>query len=206
MRLGHQATAAPLALGGAWGIAASGAAPIGVALAFAGLVVLSCTWPDLDHPRFKGRMHPGAALVRGTALLAYRIRTAKDQDREDLHRGPSHCLEWCVAAGLLVALLVARVPSLAPWAWWFGAAVFAGTASHIAADLCTPSGVPVSAVWNWVRHGEVWKRHSWGLFTTDSAGERFLAVPLLFGVTGLMGLGMIGLLGPVVAALTGWGL
>lgn len=205
MRMGHHATAAPVGLTLAWTLHGTGATDGLVAIGAGALVVLSSTWPDLDHPRFKGRMHPGAALVRGTGHLGYLLRTARDQEREDLHRGPSHCVEWCVLAGLAVALLAVRVPFLAGSAWWLGLAVTLGTTSHIVADLCTPSGVPVCATWNYFRHGEVWRRHSWGLFTTDSAGERFLAVPALFGVTGLLALGMVGLLGPALAALTGIG-
>lgn len=204
MAMGHYATASPVAVVYGWALHGAGAGAV-VALGGAALLVASSTWPDLDHPRLKGRMHPGAALVRGTGHLGYMLRTAKDQDRGDLHRGPSHCVEWCLLAGLAVALLVGQVPFLAgASAWWLGLAVALGTASHIVADLCTPSGVPVCATWNWLRHGEVWRRHSWGFFTTDSAGEKFLAVPALFGLTGLIALGMVGLLGPVLSALTGW--
>jgi hypothetical protein len=51
---------------------------------------------------------------------------------------------------------------LAPWALWFGLAAFAGTASHVVLDWMTPSGVPLSALYNWAVHREVWRRHACG--------------------------------------------
>lgn len=203
MRLGHHATASPIGLGMAWAMVVTHAAPVVVAAGCAVLVVSTSTWPDLDHPRFKGRMHPGAALVRASGRLGYMMRTPADRQRGDVHRGPSHCVEWCVLVGLVVALVSLLVPPLAPWAWWWGAAVAVGCASHILADLPTPSGVPVSAVYNYVVHREVWKRHSLRWFSTDSAGEKFMAIPLLFAVSGVMVLAMVGVLGPVVSLLTG---
>jgi hypothetical protein len=202
MRLGHHATASPLGLGKAWAMVMLGV-PVLVAGACGLLVVLSSTWNDLDHPRFKGRMHPGAALVRGSGHLGYMIRTEKDKHRDDVHRGPSHCIEWCLLAGLMVVLVTSQIPPVAGWCWWWGAAVFVGTASHIIADCPTPSGVPFSAVYNYVVHKEVWKRHSLHWFATDSAGEKFLAVPILFLFTALMAMAMVGWLSPVLGWLTG---
>jgi membrane-bound metal-dependent hydrolase YbcI (DUF457 family) len=204
MRLGHHATASPLGLGKAWSMVMLGV-PLPVAIACGALVVFSSTWNDLDHPRFKGRMHPGAALVRGSGHLGYMIRTEKDKHRDDVHRGPSHCIEWCLLAGLVVVLLTSQIPPIAPWCWWWGAAVFVGTTSHIIADCPTPSGVPFSAVYNYLRHKEVWKRHSLHWFSTDSAGEKFLAVPVMFLLTAIMAMGMVGWLSPVMGWLMGWG-
>lgn len=203
MRPGHHAVAAPIGMTTAWAIHVAGVAPTWVAVGCAVLVVLSSTWNDLDHPRFKGRMHPGAALARGFARLAYQLRTGLDVERDDLHRGPTHCIEAAVLTGMVVALLALQAPPLAPWSWWLGLAVTLGMASHIAADLPTPSGVPVSAIYNWLRYGEVWRRHSLALFATDSAGERFLVVPLLWVATGVLGLAMLGRLGPALALLVG---
>lgn len=204
MRAGHHALALPFAvgygvasveLGGLWGIAAPG-------LAFG--VWLSSTWPDLDHPRFKGRgWHFPAAVVRASGHLGYLLRTEKDKVREDVHRGPSHCLEWCVLVGALLAGLL--IYAGAPWdvAAWVGGSVTLGTATHVLGDVLTPSGVPVSALYSWIRHGEPWRRYSLGLFATDSAGERFGAIPLFRAITGVLVLGVTGLLGPVLTALTG---
>jgi hypothetical protein len=204
MKAGHYAVASPIAAGYGWTLLVVAVVPLPVAVVCAALVVRSSTWPDYDHPRFKGRMHPFAALVRGSARIGYAIRTDKDRDREDVHRGPSHCIEWCLLVGAVVALLALQIPPIAPWALWFGAAVTVGCASHIVADLPTPSGVPVSAVYNYLAHGEVWKRHSLRWFSTDSAGEKFLAIPAMYLLTGVMVLAMLGLLGPVVVLLTGW--
>lgn len=156
-----------------------------------GLAVVGCAkWNDLDHPRFKGSRHPGAAFVRLTARLGYRIRTSRDRVRSDLHRGPSHCLEWCVLAGLATVRITAWVPWLAPWAWWWGLAVFLGTSSHVWIDALTPSGVPVSPLWNVLAGAmrdardrakalaagepapegtnvEVWRRHAFAWKTTE---------------------------------------
>lgn len=205
MREAHQAAAMPLGLGQAWAMAYWDLAPVPVAVGCVALVVLTSTWPDLDHPRFKTRMHPGAALVRGTAQLGYMIRTAKDVHREDLHRGPSHCLEWAVLAGAATVVAVLQVPPLAAWAWWAGVAVALGCASHVLTDWLTPSGVPISAVYNYFAHGEVWRRHSLNLLYTDGCGEHYLAVPALRGLTVVIALAMLGWLGPVVTALTGLG-
>lgn len=204
MKAGHYAVAAPPATGMAWGMVVLAEQPVWVALGCAVLLIRSCTWPDLDHPQFKGRMHPGAALVRGSGHLGYMLRTAKDKDRNDVHRGPSHCVEWCLIVGGVFGLLTAQVPFIAPWAVWWGAAVAIGCVTHILADWPTPSGVPISAVYNWLVHGEVWRRHSLHWFSTDSAGEKFLAVPALYLITAVMVMGMMGILGRVVQFLGGW--
>lgn len=205
MRMGHHSVAAPLGLAMGWGMVTFAATPLPVAAVCVGLVVWSSTAPDYDHPRFKGRMHPGAALVRGSGHLGYMIRTEADKHRADVHRGPSHCIEWCLLAGLLVTLVTSLVPPIAPWCWWWGAAITVGTVSHILADLPTPSGVPVSATYNYVVHREVWKRHSLHWFATDSAGEKFLAVPVLFLITVIMAMAMVGWLSPVAGWLMGTG-
>lgn len=201
MRLGHYASATPVALGLAECTFLMHA-PAMVMLAAPPVVVWTSTWNDLDHPRFKGHMHPGAALVRGTGHLGYRLfRTDKDKTRGDVHRGPSHCLEWCVLAGLLVAVALSLMPPMAGVALWFGAAVTLGTASHVLADSLTPSGVPLSALYNYLRYREVWRRHAVGLFSTNSAAERFYVVPVLFLLSGVIGLAMLGLLSPIVSAV-----
>lgn len=197
----HRAAAAPLGLSLAILAPWTTAAPIVVArvgagrlvdvlafalevlvhLALGGAVVGCAKWNDLDHPRFKGKRHPGAAFVRLTARFGYRIRTSRDRVRGDLHRGPSHCLEWCLLAGLATVRITAWVPWLAPWAWWWGLAIFLGTSSHVWIDALTPSGVPLSALWNVVlglirdlregraqgTHVEVWRRHAFAWKTTE---------------------------------------
>ena len=203
IRLGYRAVAAPVGLGMAWAITAAGAASVPVAAGCAGLVVASSTWPGLVHSRFKGRMHPAAALVRGSAHLGYKVAAPEGRELTDLDRGPSYCIEWCVLAGLLVVLVASQIPPLAQWAWWWGAAITVGTLSHVLADLPTPSGVPLSAVYNWVVHRDAWRRHSLGWFESDSAGEHFLAVPILFLVTVIMAMAMVGWLSPVAGWLMG---
>lgn len=203
MQLAYYAWAAPVALGTAWTLGHTGAAPWPAAAAVGSLVVVSSTWPGLVQPRYKGRMHPGAALVRGTAHVGYMVRTTKDQDRSDLDRGPTYCIEWCLGMGLAVALLAMQIPWVAGWAWLWGGAVLLGCLVHVLADWVTPTGVPLSMVWNIARHGEVWRRHSLGWSSTDTAGDMFLAIPAAFVLTGLMFLGMVGWLGPALAALFG---
>jgi hypothetical protein len=205
MRLAYFAASAPVGLGATWTLGWTELTPWPAAVAFGVLVVVSSTWPGLVHPRYKGRMHPGAALVRGTAHLGYMVRTTKDQDRSDLDRGPTYCVEWCLAAGLAVALLAMQIPWVAGWAWLWGGAVALGCLVHVLVDWGTPTGVPGSVVWNLIRHGEVWRRHSLGWFTTDSGGDMFLAFPAAFVLTGVMFLGMIGWLDPALRALLGMG-
>ena len=204
MRLLYYAVTAPVAVGSAWAVSAAGLVPVPVEIAVAGLVVTSSTWPALVQPRYKGRMHPAAALARGSAYVGYMVRTPADKDRGDLDRGPSYCLEWCALVGLAVALLALQIPPIAAWAWWFGGAVALGTAVHVLADWITPSGVPLSVVWNYLRHGEVWRRHSLNLSSSDTAGDKFLAVPVLFALTAVLILARVGWLGPLVGALFGW--
>jgi hypothetical protein len=204
IKVGCYAVAAPFAVVLAWLTQAVADVPLLVTVFTAALVVGSSTWPGLAQSRYKGRLHPAAALVRGSAVLGYRFRTTQDQPRGDLDRGPTYCLEWCVLAGVAVGVVFALVPPLAGWAGWFGAAVAVGCAAHVFIGLTTPTGAPVSAVWNWWRHGEVWARHSLGWCDTDSGGDRALAVPALFLVTGVMVLGMVGWLGPLLGLLTGW--
>lgn len=203
MKQGHYAAASPLSLVWAWAIVLLASVNMFVALCCGGLVIWSSTWNDLDHPRFKGKMHPGAALVRGTGRLFYRIRTDRDQTRSDVHRGPSHCIEWCVLVGAVIALLLAFVPPLAPWAGWIGASVTVGTFSHVLADSMTPSGVPLSAIYNYLHHHEVWRRHSLNWFSTNTGAEKYGAVPVLYLITALIFLAMMGLLSPIVHWLTG---
>ena len=202
MRLGHHAVASPIAIGSAWGMVTIHVNTL-IALGCAGLIVYTSTWNDLDHPRFKGKYHPGAALVRTSGYLGYMLRTDNDKERNDVHRGPSHCIEWCLLAGLTTWGILALMPLTRGIAMWVGAAIFIGTASHILADWPTPSGVPLSAIYNYVRYREVWRRHTLNLFSTDSAGERFLAIPAMFLVSCLMLLGMLGWLVPITSWLLG---
>jgi hypothetical protein len=144
------------------------------------LVLATCTVNDWDHPRFAKRSHPGAALVRWSARIGYawhtaaderawerdkawKLRTGIDWDPNDMHRGPSHCLEWCAGLGMVTwVATAAALPNAADECWLLGLAVFTGTASHVLADACTPSGVPVSAIYNWAVHRQVWRRHALG--------------------------------------------
>lgn len=212
MRQGHYSAASVPAVSFAWGLTIAhdrvpavvpSPVPIFIALLCGVLIIWCSTWNDLDHPRFKGKMHPGAAAVRGTGRIFYMIRTDKDKHREDLHRGPSHCIEWCVLVGGLVVVLTSYLPPLAPWAWLWGVSVFLGTFSHVLADSMTPSGVPLSAIYNYLRYDEVWRRHTLNWFSTDSGAEHFGAVPLLYALTTLIVLAMFGALGPIFRWLVG---
>jgi hypothetical protein len=202
MRQGHYAAAGPIATTSALGLAAYGA-PALIALACGALVMWSSTWNDLDHPRFKGKMHPGAALVRGTGRLGYLIRTDLDKQRGDVHRGPSHCVEWCLLVGAAFGALTLLIPMAAPYAVFWASAIALGTFSHVLADSMTPSGVPLCATYNYFRYGEVWRRHTLNWFSTDSGAERFGAVPVLHLISALVFLYFVGLLEPIVGWLVG---
>lgn len=203
MRAGHYGVASIPAAAGAWAMAVTEAAPPVVIGGCAALVVASSTYPDLDHNRFAKRWHPAAALVRWTArLVEAATRTERDEPRDDAHRGFSHTVPGCLLFAAVFTLVTALAPPLAPWCLWWGAAVFVGTLSHLAGDVITPSGVPI--LFPLARDGRRWKRYSLGLMYTDSGAEHLIAVPLCWLVTGVMGLAMLGLLGPILAALTGW--
>lgn len=133
------------------------------------------TWNDWDLNYYKDSWNPFIGVVRRSAEFGYTFHTAKDREtwarREkkydwepgDLHRGPTHCTEWCLAVGALIAVM--GMLALGPFGlpgWWLGIGAFVGLFSHVCADAITPSGVPFSAIYNWLRHGEVWKRHAVG--------------------------------------------
>lgn len=204
MPLMHRAIAAPIALGVGWAVTAAGQ-PWLVAVGCAALVRLSSVLPNLDDAKYKGRMHFPAAVVRGTARVGYKLRTARDRDEErtDLSRGPVHTLEWCVLAALVTAALMYAIPWVAPWAWWFAGAVFIGCASNVLTNWATPTGVPLCATYNLLAYRQVWRRHSLNLVTSDTGGSHFLLVPVLFFVSGLMVLGMIGWLVPIARWMVG---
>jgi hypothetical protein len=205
IKLEYQAWASPLAVGMTWGLIGTHTAPVWVGVACGLLVVFTSTIPGLVDPRYKGRMHPFAALVRYSAHLGHLLRAPTDRDRLDLSRGPTYCIEWCLLAGLVFALVLLKIPFIATGeAWLLGAAVTIGTASHFLTDLQTSVGVPVSAVYNWVFHGDPWRRHSLGWFDTDDATQgKFYAVPVLFFVSSVMGLAMLGVLNPLMTLLVG---
>jgi membrane-bound metal-dependent hydrolase YbcI (DUF457 family) len=187
MKATHQAGAAPCAvLLGAyapvpWPVA------IGVGLACWGVAAIN----DWDHPNYTRRMHLGAMAVRWSARAGYRIRTRHDRHRTDLHRGPSHSLEWCAMFGLAVGVLASLAFGYwgeAGWGLWFGIAVATGTASHVLLDWMTPSGVPLSALYNVTlypllrrgRNRQVWRRHAcgwWVPFYEVSFWLRWIRLP-----------------------------
>lgn len=270
--------------------AVSGLAEVGFRAGLATLVLSTSTINDWDHSRFRGRWPPGALLARPTARWMYRVRTSRDLDRwadweafcartgreydpDDVHRGPTHSFEWGGMLALALGWLASEFPPLAPVWWWVTVAVFLGTASHVVLDAMTPAGVPASPIYNWLRYGEVWRRHAFafkwhpigrpgdrdtpivvrvpgvvlapvrlwplpvwrevpwvglvdrelqyptptvipvdrshdgcraGLFYTDSVAEKLFMVPVMVAVTGVLGLVLTGLFGPVMFALTGW--
>jgi hypothetical protein len=204
MPLMHRAAAAPLALGVGWAVTAAGQ-PWLVGVGCAMLVRLASVLPNLDDAKHKGRMHFPAAVVRGTARVGYKLRTAQDEERSDLSRGPVHTVEWCALAALATVALMGSIPWFAPWAWWFGASVFVGCVSNVLMNWATPTGVPLCATYNWLVHRQVWKRHSLNLVTSDTGGSHFMLVPVLFFVSGLMVLGMLGVLRPIGAWMFGIG-
>ncbi len=167
MAAGHRAVAVPCGLGLAWVSAAH--VPAMVSAVCAVLVVLLSTVPDWDQPYWKKRLHPGPALLRLVVVMCGGRLT---------HRGITHTFEWCAVMGVLAALVAQRVPPMAPWSSWFGAAVAVSLSCHLVADMCTYDGIPGSLLWNTVVHREPWRRHSFGLFGTNSSGEQYLAIPV----------------------------
>lgn len=200
----HRALAAPFGLGLTITMGAFDE-PTPLALAAGVVVVATSKLPDGDHPMHKGKVtRPVAALMRGVARVGYSIRTEKDIERVDLHRGPTHCVESALLFGLVAALVLSLVPFLAGGpAWWLGAAVTLGSLTHILGDVITPSGVPVCATYSYLRHGEVWRRYSLGLLRTDSGAERFVLVPFTWLASGIVVAGWLGLLGPILTLATG---
>lgn len=162
MREGHIAAATPAAFMWGWTVADlwDWTAPGLLAGTFAAFAVMTvCTAPDWDHPRFEGRMHPLASVSRWYARLLYRkLRTDKDRQRADLHRGPTHCLETALLMGVLFAGVLAISEQTRPFALAVGVGVTIGWADHVMLDWCTPSGVPVSFLWSRLRHGVYWRR------------------------------------------------
>src|SRR3954451_8315936 len=156
----HRSMAAPFGLGltvvtdaafSSWFPTAPSWGPTVFAISAGLLVVGSAKLPDLDHPRFQGIFHPGAAAVRISArLLLLLFFTDKDQHRNDLHRGPTHTVEWAFGLGALITTLVLlsevtfRAPfvgALAVAALW-GFAVMLGCLTHLLGDWLTLSGIP----------------------------------------------------------------
>jgi membrane-bound metal-dependent hydrolase YbcI (DUF457 family) len=89
------------------------------------------------------------------------------------HRGLTHSLLACALATLLSGVLVSlAVPSLAP-ATAAGAAI--GYGSHVAADACTPSGVPA---WAPFSRRRTWLLPARARIRTGGAGE-YLILALL---------------------------
>jgi hypothetical protein len=139
-------------------------------------IAVSCSWAnDWDLSRYRDRSHPGAAYARMTARAMYRLRTSRDLDRWeylakrfpdqeppplDLHRGPTHSIEWCLLTSGLIGGFVSIFPPFSMLGWWIGAAVFLGLFGHVVVDSLTPSGVPGSFVLNYLLYGECWRRHA----------------------------------------------
>lgn len=150
-------------------------ADVAVRVIFFVVAEATSTVNDWDHSRFRDRGHPGAAFARATARAMYRLHTSRDEarweylerrypDQEpppiDLHRGPTHSIEWCLLVAGALAFLAAMFPPTAPTWWVIGLAVLLGTGGHVAIDSLTPAGVPGSMIYNYLRYGEVWRRHA----------------------------------------------
>lgn len=134
------------------------------------------TWNDWDLDYFKDRLHP-AFLARWSARWMYRWQTEHDAMArhklaiDDMHRGPTHSIEWCLLVGVVFWLAATLSVVLAPWALWFALAAFAGTTSHVLLDWMTPSGVPFSIIYNYLAWSvsperradrQLWRRHAAG--------------------------------------------
>lgn len=143
---------------------------------FFALAVATSTINDWDHSRFRDRSHPGAVFARVTARALYRLHTAADEDRwagyarrypdrdpDDLHRGPTHAIEWCLLLAAALGFIAAEFPPTAPVWPWVAGAVLLGTGGHVVIDAMTPAGVPGSMVANYLAYGEVWRRHAFAL-------------------------------------------
>lgn len=207
MKRGHKAATAPFAIGYGYAAAVTEWVPPLVAVAGAGLIMLFCTFPDYDHPRFRGKRNPIAAAVRNSAKLLYLIRTEHDVERADQHRGPSHCIEYNLAVGALVMSPVLILDGPVDLYAFLALAVALGGITHVLGDLMTPSGVPLSVLWNLLAYRgaerQVWRRHALGWFVTDSAGERVGAIPVLYAISAIELGAMVGALGPIWSATTG---
>lgn len=168
MREGHIAAATPAAVMYGWGFLMDPTVSWVDGWFTGTLAMLSvmavCTAPDWDHPRFEGRVHPLAAASRWYVRLGYRL-LATDKDRRrrgdrlrDTHRQLTHCLETAALMGLLAFGLLSISEQTRPVAWLVGLGVAIGWADHCLLDWCTPSGVPMSVLYNRWRHKEAFRR------------------------------------------------
>jgi membrane-bound metal-dependent hydrolase YbcI (DUF457 family) len=157
------------------------------------VAVLTSYSPDLDHPSSKAARSlglPTRLLSRGIAALSAAVyrstSTPEDRPNGNGHRAITHTGLFCVVLGGIVAGVFA-LAGMAAWAW-VGIPAGAGALFHLLGDACTKYGVPL--VWPLKVKGRRW--YSVGLprairIRTDRAAERYLVIPLLFGMAGVAG-------------------
>lgn len=174
----------------------TGPASVGVRI---GLVVLATfvgPTPDWDLARYTYRRHPGMMLFRNIAKLMLIVqtqrdrdawarkrewleRTGKDYDPRDVHRLGTHTVEFAAFWTWFLWWGLGKLSQTAPVAPWVALAVGASLLSHLALDVVTRSGIPVSVLWNLVRHRQAWRMHSLGWVVPDWGGGLSCDVPVL---------------------------
>jgi hypothetical protein len=207
----HRSLSSPFGLGLTVLASHLGAGPVQAVIA-GGLVIACSKLPDLDHPRFQGTYHPAAAAARASARLMLTLFYVEgvEEERKDLHRGPTHTIEWSVAVGVLAFVAVSLAGStlglepLTELAPWVGAGVGLGACTHLVGDWPTYSGIPGSLIYNRIVHGCYWQRHSLHLIRTDHAAEHLIFLPLGYVITFVGLLGWTGQLGSFVDLINPW--
>lgn len=107
--------------------------PQGITGSNVGIMAISAVFgallPDLDAAESKLK-HLRIGPVKPFALLATSLHRALG------HRGLLHSIY-----GLSAVMMLVLVPAL--WGWQIPLAILLGFASHLLADACTPSGIPL---------------------------------------------------------------
>jgi membrane-bound metal-dependent hydrolase YbcI (DUF457 family) len=149
----------------------SAADPVVAVAVSIGVVALTALAPDLDHA--------GSTLARVAGPISRGF--ARGLSRLLKHRGPLHSAPAALLAGVLAALLGARVG-----VGGLGLLVGCGWAAHVLADALTDRGVPL--LW------PLWRRRvrlQWGLGpATGGRGEATLVAAGLLACGGWIALGL----------------
>lgn len=127
--------------------------------------------------------------TQGAVLVGCSFVTSRLPDRLEMgvlpHRGPTH---WLLTAGLVIACLTfaaSLTVDTRPFAGTVMAGVACGYLMHLAADMCTITGVPLYGPFSGRDRHLLPRGHR---FVTGQLGDRFIA---LLAVAASIGLGII---------------
>lgn len=172
----HRAVAAGV------GIALAAVAPVPAPVKVAMFTVCwhAGSWPDYDTPGSTPSRELGplsafiSAVVQFVAFLV-QAATGDSVARSGVHRGWTHCVESCALAGAGIGYVCTLAMPM-EYGVWIGLAAFSGAFSHVVlGDIFTPSGVPLSLLWNLCTPGPNWRRHHIPVgMTTDQPSEHLV--------------------------------